>query len=42
SNLYKKCDKNVLPSRRRKIKNSALGDLFIEQEINWNQKKFVK
>ncbi|CAG8539943.1 10568_t:CDS:2, partial [Dentiscutata heterogama] len=42
SNLNEKSGKNVPPSQRRKIKNFALKDLFNEQEINWNQKEFVK
>ncbi|CAG8696440.1 16883_t:CDS:2, partial [Dentiscutata heterogama] len=42
SNLNEKSGENVPPSRRRKIKNSALKDLFNEQEINWNRKEFVK
>ncbi|CAG8619162.1 13304_t:CDS:2 [Dentiscutata heterogama] len=34
SNLNEKSSENVPPSRRRKIENSALKDLFNEQEIN--------
>ncbi|CAG8811923.1 18188_t:CDS:2, partial [Racocetra persica] len=36
SNLNEKSGENVPPSRKRKIENSALKDLFNEQEINWN------
>ncbi|CAG8670627.1 27491_t:CDS:2, partial [Dentiscutata erythropus] len=42
SNLNEKSGENGPPSRRRKIENSALKDLFNEQEINWNRKEFVK
>ncbi|CAG8817009.1 9403_t:CDS:1, partial [Racocetra fulgida] len=42
SNLHDKSGENVPPSRRRKIENFALEDLFNEREINWNQKEFVK
>ncbi|RIB20947.1 hypothetical protein C2G38_2178008 [Gigaspora rosea] len=37
-----KNNKNTSPSQRRRIENSALKELFKEQNISWNQKEFVK
>ncbi|CAG8825396.1 25775_t:CDS:2, partial [Gigaspora rosea] len=41
-NLHIKDNENTSPSQRRRIENSALEELFKEQNISWNRKEFVK